>query len=70
MTLTGLRNPCRQIDVFRPGLLRLLARQDPAGAVELLAGVMGVVSRGGVVSAGTDIDVALPPEPHLPLTWV
>ncbi|HJQ03971.1 MAG TPA: MOSC domain-containing protein [Nocardioides sp.] len=70
VTVTGLRNPCVQIDRFAPGLLERLVRRGADGTVERLAGVMGIVSRGGVVAPGTAIGVDLPPEPHLPLTRV
>lgn len=64
VVLTGLRNPCRQIDRCRPGVLREVLRRLPAGEVERRAGVMGVVRRGGPVCAGDAIEVVLPPGPH------
>ncbi len=68
-TITGLRNPCVQINTFRAGLLKHVVRTGPAG-VERLAGVMGVVTRGGVVRPGDAIEVELPPGPPQPLTTV
>jgi MOSC domain-containing protein YiiM len=70
VTVTGLRNPCVQIDRFSPGLLRQVVRTREDGATERLAGVMGIVSRGGVVAPGAAIEVALPPAPHHALTRV
>lgn len=70
VTVTGLRNPCRQIDEFRRGLLRQVGRPDGAGGVERLTGVMGIVSRSGVVRPGDPIVTELPPPPHHPLTRV
>ena len=70
VTVTGLRNPCQQINDFQPGLLKQLLRHGDDGEVERLAGVMGIVSRGGTVRPGDAIDVALPAPPHLPLTRV
>ncbi|AXH36095.1 MOSC domain-containing protein [Humibacter sp. BT305] len=70
VTITGLRNPCQQINEFQPGLLKHVVRSEGEGRVVRLAGVMGIVSRGGRVAAGDPIDVQLPPEPHLPLTRV
>ncbi|MEL7978173.1 MOSC domain-containing protein [Isoptericola sp. F-RaC21] len=70
VTVTGLRNPCQQINDFRPGLLQQVLRRGDDGEVERLAGVMGIVSRGGTVRPGDAIDVALPAPPHLPLTRV
>ncbi|MFI2104308.1 MOSC domain-containing protein [Isoptericola sp. NPDC019693] len=70
VTVTGLRNPCQRINDFQPGLLKQLLRRGDDGEVVRLAGVMGIVSRGGVVRPGDVVDVVLPPPPHLPLTRV
>lgn len=70
ITVTGLRNPCEQINAFRPGLLKLVLWKDADGSVHRLAGVMGVVSRSGSVEAGQQIRVEMPPEPHFELTKV
>ena len=70
VTLTGLRNPCQQINDFQDGLLKRLVFTDAAGEVVRLAGVMGIVSRSGEVRAGTEVTVELPPEPRFPLTTV
>jgi MOSC domain-containing protein YiiM len=65
--VTGLRNPCRQIDAFQPGLLGHVLSRDADGGVRRLAGVMGVVRRGGAVRAGDAVTVVLPAGPHRPL---
>ena len=70
VALTGLRNPCGQIDGFDQGLRRELRDRDDDGGEILKAGVMGVVVLGGVVRAGDPIDVALPPGPHRALQRV
>ncbi|HWV77612.1 MAG TPA: MOSC domain-containing protein [Isoptericola sp.] len=70
VTVTGLRNPCQQINDFQPGLLKQVLRRGDDGEVERLAGVMGIVSRGGTVRPGDTIAVELPAPPHLPLTRV
>lgn len=70
VTITGLRNPCQQINDFQSGLLKQVVRTDEEGRVIRLAGVMGIVSRGGRVAAGDAIDIELPPPPHFPLTRV
>ncbi|MFK4850679.1 MOSC domain-containing protein [Microbacterium sp. ZW T6_19] len=70
VTITGLRNPCQQINDFQPGLLKKLVRTSGDGRVIRLAGVMGIVSRGGRVVPGDTIDIELPREPHFPLTRV
>jgi MOSC domain-containing protein YiiM len=62
--VTGLRNPCVQIDRFRPGLLKEVIHTTDDGQVVRLAGVMGVVRRGGVVSPGDPVEVELPAAPH------
>jgi MOSC domain-containing protein YiiM len=70
VAITGLRNPCEQINGFERGLLKQVIRTDAQGAVERLAGVMGTVARGGVVAPGDAIRVELPPLPHFALTRV
>lgn len=70
LTVTGLRNPCQQINDFHSGLLKQLLRQRPDGTAEKLAGVMSIVSRSGTVRPGDAIDVELPPLPHFALTGV
>lgn len=70
VTITGLRNPCRQINKFSPGLLQHLVRKSGDGTVERLAGVMGIVSRSGRVDVGDRITTELPPAPHFKLTKV
>lgn len=61
--LTGLRNPCVQIDRFRPGLLKQVVGTDDDGSVVRKAGVMAVVVTGGVVRPGDRIEVVLPEPP-------
>ena len=58
--LTGLRNPCVQIDRFRKGLLAETVEQLSSGCRRFRAGVMGVVLQGGTVAAGDAIRVKLP----------
>lgn len=62
--LTGLRNPCSQIEDFQPGLLTALLDRAPDGAVIRKAGVMGIVISGGLVRKGDAISVKLPAMPH------
>lgn len=68
--VTGLRNPCFQIDGFRPGLLAAVLDRDESGRLVRKAGIMGVVLAGGVVRPGDAIRVELPPPPHRPLDRV
>ncbi|THA68639.1 MOSC domain-containing protein [Streptomyces sp. A0958] len=68
--VTGLRNPCLQIDNFRSGLLKQVVGRDEAGNVVRKAGIMSVVAVGGVVRPGDPVEVELPAEPHRPLDRV
>jgi MOSC domain-containing protein YiiM len=70
IAVTGLRNPCDQINNFQDGLLKKVVYLDENGALVRLAGIMGTVARGGQVRPGDEIRVELPPLPHLPLTRV
>ena len=62
--VTGLRNPCAQLDGFQPGLMAAVLARAPTGALIRKAGVMAVVVAGGVVAAGDRIRVILPDLPH------
>lgn len=68
--VTGLRNPCSQLDHFQPGLLAAVLGRDEHGNVIRKAGIMGIVFAGGEVRPGDPIRVELPPEPHSPLERV
>jgi MOSC domain-containing protein YiiM len=68
--LTGLRNPCQQINGFEPGLLREVLGRAEDGTVERKGGVMSVVLTGGAVRPGDAVRVELPagaPEPLQPV---
>jgi MOSC domain len=58
--VTGLRNPCVQLDRFQPGLMQATLDRDTAGNLIRKAGVMGVVLSGGDVQAGDGIRVQMP----------
>ncbi|MEU4176268.1 MOSC domain-containing protein [Streptomyces sp. NPDC026589] len=68
--VTGLRNPCLQIEAFQEGLLKQVVGRDATGAVVRKAGVMSVVRRGGVVRPGDTVTAELPAGPHRPLERV
>ena len=68
--VTGLRNPCVQIDHFRPGLMAAVLGRDEHGALVRKSGVMAIVLAGGDVRPGDAVRVELPPEPHRPLAPV
>jgi MOSC domain-containing protein YiiM len=64
--VTGLRNPCAQIDAYEAGLLKRMVGRSATGEIVRRAGVMAVVLHGGVVAPGDPIGVRLPVE-HRPL---
>ncbi|MER5202706.1 MOSC domain-containing protein [Streptomyces sp. NPDC002825] len=68
--VTGLRNPCAQIDNFRHGLLKQVLGRDENGEIVRKAGIMGVVLIGGEVRPGDPVRVELPAGPHRPLERV
>ncbi|GAA2936928.1 MOSC domain-containing protein [Streptomyces enissocaesilis] len=68
--ITGLRNPCVQIDAFQDGLLKQVVGRNAEGDIVRKAGIMSVVRTGGVVRPGDRIEVVLPAEPHRPLECV
>lgn len=65
--LTGLRNPCVQIDRFQPGLMAAVLDRAADGALVRKAGVMAVVLQGGEIRPGDAIVAHLPANPHAPL---
>ena len=69
LEVTGLRNPCHQLDKFSPGLRRALAPKREGGGVDRLAGVMAIVITGGHIAPGDTIQIATPPT-HTPLEVV
>lgn len=68
--VTGLRNPCAQLDQFQPGLMGAVLGRDEQGNLIRKAGIMSIVLHDGEVRAGDLICIELPPEPHHPLERV
>jgi MOSC domain-containing protein YiiM len=68
--VTGLRNPCLQLDRFQAGLMAATLDKASDGSLVRKAGIMAVVVNGGRVNVGDAIRVALPPLPHSPLVPV
>ncbi|MED1949309.1 MOSC domain-containing protein [Brevibacillus centrosporus] len=68
--ITGLRNPCPQLNRFQKGLMDALLGHDAEGNLVRKAGVMGIVLAGGEVRPGDPIQVELPALPHRPLERV
>jgi len=70
VAVTGLRNPCAQLDRIHRGLMAATLDRDEHGNLVRKAGIMGVVVTGGEVRPGDTIRVELPPQPHRPLAPV
>jgi MOSC domain-containing protein YiiM len=68
--VTGLRNPCRQLNKLQPGLMNATLARDEDGNLIRKAGIMAIVIVGGEVREGDRIEIELPPEPHQKLVPV
>ncbi len=62
--VTGLRNPCIQLDAYQKGLTAALLGRDAEGRLVRKAGIMAIVLQSGLVRPGDTVSVMLPPEPH------
>ena len=69
LEVTGLRNPCAQIEAFAPGLLKHVAVKTPEGIVRK-SGIMTIALAGGAIAPGDTIRVTSPKGPHIPLERV
>jgi MOSC domain-containing protein YiiM len=65
--ITGLRNPCKQLDGFQDGLMSAVLDRDAEGNLVRKSGVMAIVVSGGDIRPGDEITVELPAAPHRPL---
>ena len=70
LEVTGLRNPCVQLDRFQPGLMAATLARDAQGGLVRKAGVMAIVVAGGDVRPHDAIRVEPPAAPHVPLAPV
>jgi hypothetical protein len=68
--VTGLRNPCGQLNRIQQGLMAATLGRDERGNLVRKAGIMGVVIARGEVRPGDPVRVELPPEPYQPLAPV
>ncbi len=68
--ITGLRNPCKQLDDYQQGLLAAVLDRTAEGALIRKSGVMAIVLTDGVVRPGDAIRVELPQQPFRPLAPV
>jgi len=66
LEVTGLRNPCYQLDAFQPGLMAAVLDRDGEGRLVRKAGIMAIVVAGGEVRPGDAAAIELPPEPRRP----
>lgn len=62
--ITGLRNPCRQIDGLADGLMEAVLERHPERGLVRKAGVMAIVIEGGEIRPGDSITVTLPDGLH------
>jgi len=70
LEVTGLRNPCRQLDGLAPGLMAAVLGRDELGGLVRKAGIMAIVVTGGLVATADPITVELPPQPYVRLAPV
>lgn len=68
--VTGLRNPCRQLNDFQPGLMQAVLGRDEDGAVQLRCGIMAVAIASGELRPGDAVVVERPSKPWVPLERV
>jgi MOSC domain-containing protein YiiM len=68
--ITGLRNPCIQMNDLRPGLMHAVIEHNRGSKPRMKAGIMGIVIAGGVVQPGDTIQVELPPQPWRPMVCI
>ena len=67
IVLTGLRNPCKQLEGIEKGLMKAVLDYDTEGNLIRKAGVMATVLKSGIVKPGDKITVTFPNKPHTPL---
>ena len=68
--ITGLRNPCGQLDSLKSGLKAAVLDEDSAGNIIRKAGIMSIVLASGEISAGDNIRIEFPPQPYRQLERV
>ncbi|MDR3493383.1 MAG: MOSC domain-containing protein [Ancalomicrobiaceae bacterium] len=68
--VTGLRNPCQQLNDYQDGLTHAVLDRDAEGNLVRKAGIMGVVLQGGLIRPGDAIAITLPEGPHVRLERV
>ncbi len=67
IVITGLRNPCHQLNGHSEGLMNALLDRGDDGGLIRKGGVMAIVLESGEVAQGDAIVVEAPAGPHTPL---
>ena len=67
LQVTGLRNPCVQLDGIQEGLMQAVLDRDEDGNLIRKAGIMAVVLEGGEISVGDEIEIIYPEKPYVKL---
>jgi MOSC domain-containing protein YiiM len=67
LQITGLRNPCHQINGHTPGLMNAVLDKAVDESLVRKAGVMAIVLVGGAISANDSINISLPAKPWFSL---
>jgi hypothetical protein len=67
VTVTGLRDPCKQLNNYQPGLMAAVLGRDERGNLIRKAGIMGTVLTAGKIRAGDQIRVEIMPGQTDPL---
>ena len=70
LSVTGLRNPCAQLDNFQSGLTQAFLGKTADGKLIRKAGIMAIVLESGAIHQGDEIRLELPSPPHLMLERV
>ena len=68
--ITGLRNPCKQLDDYQKGLLSAVLDKTPEGELIRKSGVMAIVISGGIIKPNDFIKIQFPEKPHKKLERV
>ena len=68
--ITGLRNPCKQLDDYQKGLLSAVLDKTPEGELIRKSGVMAIVISGGTIKPDDSIKIQFPKKPHKKLERV
>jgi MOSC domain-containing protein YiiM len=68
--ITGLRNPCSQLNTIKEGLMNAVLGKDDDGNLILKAGIMGIVIKGGEIHVNDSIEILLPQQPFVKLERV